>query len=64
MCAKSPIFYQYFLFGWINSGSADRVYDKTDGTVKSTDSVIATLDNYLTIADMLALETAQAGQEA
>lgn len=54
----------YFLFGWINSGSADRVYDKTDGTVKSTDSVIATLDNYLTIADMLALEAAQAGQEA
>ena len=54
----------YFLFGWINSGSADRVYDKTDGTVKSTDSVIATLDNYLTIADMLALEEAQAGQEA
>ena len=54
----------YFLFGWINSGSADRVYDKADGTVKSTDSVIATLDNYLTIADMLALEAAQAGQEA
>ena len=37
---------------------------QADGTVKSTDSVIATLDNYLTIADMLALEAAQAGQEA
>ena len=40
----------------------DRI--RTDGTVKSTDSVIAALDNYLTIADMLALEAAQAGQEA
>lgn len=57
----------YFLFGWMTSGGGDRGYGKVSGlqtiNTGSLSSIVFDFSEYMTLADMLALEAAQGGQE-